>query len=115
MHTRKMKYSILLIIFITLFVISVLCDGLIFYDFFDPCRISMDTCGESFTFNLVHSKYFFRGLMLENLFNIITSIIVIYRSKKNNKNIFIILGIISIFTTFSLWLILMGEVGIIFS
>ena len=112
---KKNRNNILLIVFVILFAISVICDGLIFYDFFDPCRIYMDKCGESFTFNLVHSKYFIKGLAIENLFNILVSILIIYRSIYKKKYIFITLGIIAILTTFSLWLLLMGEFGLIFS
>ncbi len=109
------KKKVLLIVFIILFILSIIGDVLIFYDFFDPCRTYMDGCSKSFTFNLVHSKYFLKCLAIENLFNIIISTFITQLSIKKKKYIWIILGIISIFSTFSLWLLLMGEVGLIFS
>lgn len=107
------KNKILLIVFFILFVLSVLSDGVIFYDYFDPCRIDMDRCSNSFTFNLVHSSYFLKVLGIENLLNIIISGLVIYKNRKNYVSV--VLGVISILSTFSLWLLFMGELGIIFS
>lgn len=102
------KNKVLLIVFYILFGISVISDCLIIYDFFDPCRIDMNKCGESFTFNLVHSSIFLKLLGIENLFNIIVSCFVIYKNSLKKKYIFIVLGVISILSTFSLWLLFMG-------
>lgn len=108
------KDKFLLIIFFVLFVISILGDGVIIYDFFDPCRVDMNKCGESFTYNLVHSNIFPKLLGIENLLNIIVSGIVIYRYSSKKKYLFIVLGVVAIFTSFSLWLLFMGELEIIF-
>ena len=80
------KFRILLILFFILFGLSIILDSLIFIDFFNPCRI-----------------------------DIIISGFTIYALVLKKKMAFIICGVFSILSCFSLWLLLMGEFKIIFS
>lgn len=112
---RLNQYKILLILFFILFAFSIIFDGLIIFDYFNPCRIDMNRCGESIWFNFVHDKDFLKIVAFENLFNIIISGFMIYSSIIKKKYIFVICGIISILSSFSLWLLFMGEFKIIFS
>lgn len=109
------QFKILVILFFILFGLSVIFDGFIIYDYFNPCRIDMNKCGDSVIFNLVHDDDFLKIIGIENLLNIVMSCFVIYSAKLKKKYIFIVFGIISILSCFSLWLLLMGEVGIIFN
>ena len=109
------KFKILLILFFILFGLSIILDSLIFVDFFNPCRIDMNSCGSNLLFNLVHHKAFLKIILFENILNIIISGFTIYASVLKKKMAFIICGVFSILSCFSLWLLLMGEFKIIFS
>ena len=109
------QYKILLVLFFILFAFSVIFDSLIILDYFNPCRIDMNRCGQSMFFNLVHDKDFLKVVAFENLFNVIISGFMIHSSFIKKKYYFVVCGIISILSCFSLWLLLMGEFKIIFN
>ena len=112
---KKMnKEKILLIIFIVLFSLSILGDILIISDYFNPCRIDMDSCSQSLLYEFVHGKIFLKILGIENILNIIFSTIIIYKSFLKKKYALFTLGIVSLTTTLSLWLLMFGEIKILF-